>query len=134
MKKSELRQLIKEELNKSLQEENQNNTIGYILLYNDTPSRILIPIDDYSSLQMSINYELKRAGYELEEVGAIIYNPQTNKMSKSIINDLLYGSENLIKRTINKIDTNKITLDSSLKPIKDFNPNNFTIKPASITW
>jgi CO dehydrogenase/acetyl-CoA synthase beta subunit len=126
MKKSELRQLIKEELNKSLQEENQNNTIGYILLYNDTPSKIIIPIDDRSSLQMSINYNLKRAGYELEEVGAIIINPPTS--------DLLYGSENLIKRTINKIDTNKIILDSSLKPIKDFNPNNFTIKPASITW
>lgn len=134
MKKSELRQIIKEELNKSLQEENQDNTVGYVLLYNNTPSKILIPIDDRSSIQMSINYNLSRAGYELEEVGAIITNPQTSKMSKSDMNDLLYSSENLIKQTINKIDTNKLILDSSLKPIKDFNPNNFTIKPASITW
>jgi len=92
MKKSELRQIIKEEINKTF--ENQSTTTGDKDLFDDIPS-VDMHIDDNGF--MSINIQSMFHSPDNGKVDVLLKNPQ---IRDAVINNIQKEVQKLFRKTI----------------------------------
>lgn len=133
MKKSELRQIIKEEITNALNENQSPILLGYILLYNGLPSRIY-----------KVNELLYRKTYLPEGTDFVIYSKKSLTKSDIIKSWFLYNSKEEIQEKINSLKgdvsvvqqnwNDKIDDMITKSSINNLDFNSFKISPVTINW
>jgi len=132
MKKSELKQLIKEEIESIIKEETQTGImLGYLILWNGIPSHI-----NYANFYES---EIEWGGKNPDDFDFVITYKE--KMVKGDMIWFLYKSENEAQKLVNDINNSRVlSKDWRWRDYKKFeveenvNSNQFQVVPVSISW